>query len=64
MGTTLSISRTIQPIAVKLSQNVANIKNFYLHQTNNNKNSRVTVGGHFGRHIENMKNPYKQLSPI
>ena len=29
--------------------------------TNNNKNSQVTVGGHFGSHIENMKNAYKQL---
>ena len=51
MGYTPSISRTIQPIAVKLSQNVAN----------NNKNSHVTVGGHFDSRIEEKKmplNPY------
>ena len=28
MGSTQSYSRTIQPVAVKLSQNVANIYNF------------------------------------
>ena len=27
----------------------------------NNKDSHVTFGGHFGSHIENMKNAYKQL---
>ena len=32
-----------------------------LFKTNNNKNSHVTFGGHLGRHIENMKNAYKQL---
>ena len=25
------------------------------------KDSHVTFGGHFGSHIENMKNAYKQL---
>ena len=59
MGSTQNISRTIQPITVKLTQNVANISNFYL---NNHKNvSHVTFGGHFGSHIENMKNAYKKL---
>ena len=58
MGSTQSISRTIQPIAVKLSQNVANKKlSFEL----KNKNCHVTFGGHFVSHIENIKkNAYKQ----
>ena len=60
MGSTQSISRTIQPIAVKLSQNVANIYITFI-WTNNNKNSHVTVGGHFGSLIENMKNANKPL---
>ena len=59
MGSTQSISRTIQPITVKLSQNVANISNFIL--TNNKKDSHVTFGGHFGSQTENMKNAFKQL---
>ena len=59
MGSTQSISRTIQPTTVKLSQNVANISNFYLNQQS--KDSRVTFGRPFGSHIENMKNAYKQL---
>ena len=59
MGSTQSITRTIQPIAVKLSQNVANIQNFYLNH--NKKDSHVTFGGHFGSNTENMKNAYKQL---
>ena len=59
MDSTQSISRTIQPIAVQLSQNVDIISNFIL--TNNKKDSHVTFGDHFGSHIENMKNAYKQL---
>ena len=31
MGSTLSISRTIQTVTVKLSKSVANIYNFYLY---------------------------------
>ena len=60
MGSTQSSSRTIQPITVKLSQNVANIRKTFI-GTNNKKDSHVTFGGHFGGYIENMKNAYKQL---
>ena len=60
IGSTQSISKTIQPIAVK---NIHRM--FLIYKTfiwpNNNKNSHVTVGGHFKSRIENMKNAYRQL---
>ena len=59
MGSTQSIPRTIQPIAVKLYRMLPLYKRFIL--TNNKKDSHVTFVGHFGSHIENMKNAYKQL---
>ena len=41
MGSTQGVSSTIQPIAVKLSQNLANIKHFHLNEYY--KNSQVTL---------------------
>ena len=52
MGSTQSISRTIHPIAMKRSKNIANILTCFEPRI---KISR-DLSGHFGGHIENMKN--------
>ena len=49
----------IQPITVKLYRILLIYITFIW--TNNKKDCHVTFGGHFGSHIENMKNAYKQL---
>ena len=53
------VQHRVSPEPFKLSQNVANIYDFYLNY--NTKDSQFNFGGHFGIHIENMKNAYKQL---